>query len=102
METPDLFKAIDVWQRKGDGGLVRYRCFQSLRSGKYSVQSQDHYRVPVDEKVSAYLDRQYLELLREQSPSERSTGHDSLVDAISDFVSTFSDDLPEGNSTNDV
>ena len=98
-DQPELFKAIDVWQRRGDAELVRYRCFQSVQSGKYSVQSLDHYQLPVDRTSVVDLDRQFLELLSEQSPMERSQAHDSLREAISDFVRSFENGATQGEAT---
>jgi hypothetical protein len=64
-------------------GTVRYRCFRSFRTDKYSVQSADFYRLPLDSVNLADLDRQYLELLAEQAPDERAEGaFDSVVEAI--------------------
>ncbi len=77
MDTPptqELFRAIDVWQRTSPVELVRFRCFQSLVTGKYSVQSEDHYRLPLDAKQIANLETQFLELLFDESPAERSAG----------------------------
>jgi hypothetical protein len=86
---PELFRAIDVWQRKGDSELVRFRCFQSLSTGKYAVQSQDHYHTPIDQKQISYLDNNFLELLFEQSPCERSTTYNSLSEAVAAHVDSL-------------
>jgi len=88
---PELFRAIDVWQRKGDSELVRFRCFQSLSTGKYSLQSEDHYHTPIDHKRISNLDTQFLELLFEQSPSERSGTYNTLSEAIAAHVDSFAD-----------
>lgn len=87
----ELFKAVDVWQRRSDTELVRYRCFQSLRTEKYSVQSEDHYHSPLDAKQTANLDRQFLELMFEMPPSERSGEYDSLSEAITAHIQSFAD-----------
>ena len=52
-----MFKAIDVWRRVSDSEAVRYRCFQCLQTGKYSVQSADFYRLPENPAQSDQLDR---------------------------------------------
>ena len=94
--APELFRAIDVWQRKGDSELVRFRCFQALSTGKYSVQSEDRYHVPIDQKRVSDLDNNFLDLLMEQSPCERSETYDSLAEAIAAHVDSFGDFASEG------
>lgn len=37
---------IDIGKRISDSEAVRYRCFQCLQTGKYSVQSADFYPLP--------------------------------------------------------
>jgi hypothetical protein len=93
---PQLFRAIDVWERNGESELIRFRCFQSLLTGKYSVQSEDHYHVPVDPKQVSDLDKNFLELLFEQSPSERSETYNSLAEAIAAHVDSFAGFWSEG------
>src|SRR6266853_2092335 len=66
-----MFKTIDVWKRISDSEAVRYRCFQCLRTGKYSVQSADFYRLPGSPDQSAQLRRQHI---------ERSSAYSSLLD----------------------
>jgi hypothetical protein len=74
-----IYRAIDVWERKDSRTVVRYRCFESLDSGRYCVQSADFYH---DDKLSANLDRQFIELFTEQDPAQRSGEHDTLKAAI--------------------
>jgi hypothetical protein len=74
-----FYRAIDVWERKDRHTVVCYRCFKSLDTGKYSVQSADFYN---DSKKSSELDDQFIELLTEQDPVERSGQHESLGAAI--------------------
>ena len=93
---PQLFRAVDVWQRNGDRELIRFRCFQSLVTGKYSVQSEDHYHLPIDPQQVANLERQFLELLFDQSPSERSPMRDTLPEAVAAHVDSFADFWSEG------
>lgn len=82
-----LFRAIDVWQRRPDGQLVRYRCFQVLPEGGYCVQSADFH--PQDARQTELLETQYLELLSEISPDERSKVHSSLEEAIQAHQAEF-------------
>jgi hypothetical protein len=84
-----LFRAIDVWKRVGDGTAVRYRCFESLSSKRYSVQSADFYRLPLEANQMANLTSQFVELFLEQEPSSRSAEYPSLEEAISAHDAQF-------------
>ena len=75
----NTYRAIDVWERKDGRTVVLYRCFESLNSGRYCVQSADFY---YDGKLSANLDSEFIELLTEQDPAQRSGEYDSLKAAI--------------------
>ena len=77
-----LYRAFDVWKRISKTRVMRYRCFEHLSSGRFSIQSADFYQIPPDPKQVSDLDKQYLELLAEQSPEERSGGFDSIEAAI--------------------
>jgi hypothetical protein len=46
------------------------------------VQSRDSYSFPLDAVRAGYLEEQYLDLLHEDRPDERSGGFDSLEEAI--------------------
>ena len=85
-----MFKAIDVWKRISASKAVRYRCFQSLQTGKYSVQSADFYSLPENPSQSALLERQHLELFIEQAPDERTRAHETLNAAIETHEAEFS------------
>jgi len=74
-----LYRAIDVWERNDTRTLVRYRCFESLETGRYCVQSADFYH---QGKAKPYVEGQFIELLTEQDPVQRSGEHDTLVSAI--------------------
>lgn len=84
-----LFKAIDVWKRIGDSGAVRYRCFQSVETGKYCVQSADFYRSPETSGQSAQLERQHIELLIEPAPDERAVAYETLEATIEAHEAEF-------------
>lgn len=84
-----MFKAISVWKRISDSEAVRYRCFQNLQTGKYSVQSADFYRLPENLAQSAQLERQHIELFVEQAPDERTGGHETLESAIEAHEAEF-------------
>ena len=84
-----MFKAIDVWKRISGSEAVRYRCFQCLRTGKYSVQSADFYRLPGNPAQSDQLDRQHIELFVQQAPDERTGAYDTLEAAIDAHEAEF-------------
>jgi hypothetical protein len=85
----NLFEAINVWKRVSDGELVLYRCFKNLTTGKFSVQSADTYRLPLDPKRAAFLEQNSLQLLAEMAPDDRSSGFATLVEAIADHERDF-------------
>lgn len=86
-----LYEPIDVWQRCSATKLKRYRCFRNVVSGRYSVQSADFYKLPVDTESAVQLERQWLELLAEQPPDERAGSFDSLRAAIDAHDREFSE-----------
>lgn len=92
---PVMFRAIDVWRRVDETHLVRFRCFQSLSTERYCVQSADSYHLPLSPAECSALDRQFLELLAEQPPDERDETFASLAEAIArheqDFAGLFDD-----------
>jgi hypothetical protein len=73
------YRAIDVWERKDVRTVVRYRCFESLDTGRYCVQSSDfcHYGKP-----PVNLDDQFIELFTEQDPAQRTGDYETLKAAI--------------------
>jgi hypothetical protein len=77
-----LYEALDVWKRISKDRAVRYRCFKETSSGRFSVQSADFYKVPINPEQFASLEKQYVELLAEQDPGERAGSFDSLKAAI--------------------
>ena len=85
-----LYRSIDVWKKVDDSTAVRYRCFECLQSGHYSVQSTDIYRLPLDERRAAYLDSQFLELFIQQEPAGRAGEYSTLRQAIAAHDEDFS------------
>ena len=77
-----MFKAFDVWKRVSDTKAVRYRCFQSLQTGKYCVQSADFYHLHQNPHQTIDHERQSIELFIEQAPDERTKAYASLEEAI--------------------
>jgi hypothetical protein len=57
--------------RVDENTAIRYRCFESLLSKRFCVQSADFYRFPLNEQQIANLARQFVELFIEQEPSNR-------------------------------
>jgi hypothetical protein len=89
LRTLSRYSAIDVWERKNNGTVVRYRCLESLTTGRFSVQSADFFH---DGKTPGGLDTQFLELFAEQEPSERSGEHQTIEAAIAAHKRDFPDD----------
>jgi hypothetical protein len=85
-----LYRAIDVWKRADEETAVRYRCFESLLSKRFCVQSANFYRLPPNEQQIADLSRQFVELFIEQEPSSRSGEHSTLEEAIAAHDRAFS------------
>jgi hypothetical protein len=73
------YRAIDVWERKDAQTVIRYRCFESLDTSRYCIQSADFYH---QGKPAVSLDGQFIELFTEQDPAQRSGEYDTLKLAI--------------------
>lgn len=78
----NLYEAIDIWKRVSASDLVRYRCFRNLVTKRYSVQSADFYRLPLDSTQTVNLEKQFYELFAEQAPDERAESFESVEEAI--------------------
>ena len=87
-----MLRTIDVWKKIDDTTAIRYRCFQRLSDNGYCVQSADYYYLPINEEQVKNLDRQFLELLIEEPPDERSTVYQSLEEAIVMYDKEFEDE----------
>jgi hypothetical protein len=85
----NLYRAIDVWKKVDRSTAVRYRCFESVQSKLYCVQSADFYRLPVNEKQVSHLDSQFVELFLEQDPSNRAGEYGTLEEAIAAHEKDF-------------
>lgn len=82
-----LYRYIPVWRRESKA-VALYRCFEVVGVG-FSVQSKDYFSPGRHEDQSAQLERQFVELLFEQAPEERSGVHPSLEAAIQAFEEDF-------------
>ena len=85
-----IYRAIDVWKRYADHA-VRYRCFEILPTGKYCVQSADHYYSADRKKKDEEFDKQFLELLFDLGPEERTGLFDTLEEAVEQHEWEFVD-----------
>jgi hypothetical protein len=85
----EYYRAIDVWSRKDEGQIVRYRCFQLLPNGGYSVQSADYYSAPFCDAQFTQHEKQFRELFSEEDPKVRSPLFPTLIEAISAFDRDF-------------
>jgi hypothetical protein len=88
----EYYKAIDVWSRKDEGTIVRYRCFQLLPDGGFSVQSADYYNAPFRDAQPEQHEKQFLELFLEEAPELRSPMLPTIIEAIRPFDRDFEDD----------
>ncbi len=86
-----LFEAFDVWRRDDPKVLKRYRCFRLVPGGGYCVQSADYYRPPWGATGERDFDSQFLELLSEAAPDQRSAVYPTLEEAIAAFDRDFAD-----------
>ncbi len=97
-----MLKAIDVWKRLPDGHVVRYRCFEILGGGGYCVQSADFFTLPIDDAQLKFFEKQFLELLIEEDPTERSAIYPTLEQAIEAHDRDFSEDAAPPSSVEQV
>jgi hypothetical protein len=88
-----MFKAIDVWKRINDTTAIRYRCFERLADHQFCVQSADCYYLPLRQEQVKALEQQFVELLIEEAPDERSPLYPSLEEAIAQYDLEFTDDF---------
>jgi hypothetical protein len=62
-----------------------------MTTGKFCVQSADFYNLPIQNERLVQLDKQFLELMIEESPIVRSGAFDSVEEAIAHHDSEFLD-----------
>ena len=85
----NLYKSLDVWQRKGLDCAVRFRCFEIVGENKFCVQSVDYFNLPITDEKLKQMDKQFLELIIEVPPEERSEVYPTLKEAISRYEEDF-------------
>jgi hypothetical protein len=88
-EITNTYKSFDVWRRRDPQTLVRYRCFEDCSTGRFCVQSADFYQGPITNDQIQFLEKQFIELLLDQSPFERGESFPSIEEAISDHDESF-------------
>jgi hypothetical protein len=88
-----MYRSIDIWARREDGTVVRYRCFELLPDRTYCVQSADFFRLPLDDNQVRQLDRQFMELLLEEPPEIRAGAYSTIAEAIAAHDRDFSDEV---------
>ncbi len=84
------YELINVYQRHSDL-LNVFRCFKSLSSSMYYVQSMDTLYVPFDNSKLMEMNCQVMELFQEEDIVERTEGYKSLNEAIASFIDEFED-----------
>ena len=87
----ELYVQHDVWRRTSDAVCIRYIVLMHLESGKFAVQSADFFDglngVGLD-----YFNKQFIELMKEESPLERCEWFRSIEDAVRAHDDDFSKD----------
>jgi hypothetical protein len=88
-----MYRSFSVWRRSKEG-VYRYRMFENLETGQFSVQSRDFFgESSVPQKWILDLEQLFLELLIEDAPEQRcGGGADSIKTAINQYDSDGEDD----------
>ncbi|MBN8233166.1 hypothetical protein JYK02_37200 [Corallococcus macrosporus] len=84
-----FYKRHDVFERHSEHELIVYRCLEVLPAGGFVVQSADRVRVPEGVSSVEQHERQFLELMCEVAPEDRSEPHASITEAIEAFKADF-------------
>jgi hypothetical protein len=91
-----LYERIDVWRRTGSGALIQYRCFRLLPSGGFCIQSADFFEAASTATRHTQSESQFLELLAEQPPEQRSGVFPTLDEAVNAFDRDFGNQWKSG------
>ena len=89
-----LYQEMLMWKRLDDRTAIHYRCLMNQATRKFSVQSADFCRLPMNTEQIRQRQIQFVELLCECDPSERSGAFDSIEEAIADHERRFGTDGP--------
>lgn len=84
-----MYKEVNVWQRKNDGTLCCFRCFELIPDGGFCVQSADIHAPNYGTGKDQYFNQQFLELLQDEAPEIRSKLFPSLQEAIQAHIAEF-------------
>lgn len=83
-----MFKKIDIYRRKQDA-LVIYRCFQSLETNLFYVQSADYFNQKSSSRDIENSLFQEFELFIDVDISARIDGHETIEESIEAFDRNF-------------
>jgi hypothetical protein len=84
-----LFRQIDVWKKIDNSCVIRFRCFENLSTKLFCVQGSDYFHIPIDDKQLSDSDKQFLELLIEETPDTRSNSFSTVEEAVSAHLKEF-------------
>ncbi|SDW51779.1 hypothetical protein [Lysobacter enzymogenes] len=91
MSVDDLYMQSFAWRRIGSQACVRYVILMNVASGRFAVHSADFFNS--NEQIGVeYFNRQFVELMLEDSPLERCSWHDSTIAAIEAHDAEFSNE----------
>ena len=85
----ELWKSINIWQRKSENTLICFRCLEQLTTGLFAVQSSDFFHQPITNDQIYASDSLFLELLMDESPPDRLKFFKSLEEAINNHLTEF-------------
>lgn len=83
------YRELSLWKRIGDNQAVNFRCFEEIESHLFCVQSADFYTLPLRADVGASFDRQFVELIIETEPIDRSDWFATVEEAIAAHEENF-------------
>lgn len=72
-----------------DNKLILYRCFEILPDGGFCIQSVDSYTENRKEENILFLESNFIELLLEDAPENRSSIFNTPTEAIVNYESHF-------------
>ena len=89
MTSAKLYEGFTIYRRLSSSEVVAYRCFKLLSDGRFTVQSADWVRLPIQPADLRQHEDQFWDLLCEDDPSRRSGLFDTIEEAIADFETAF-------------
>jgi hypothetical protein len=98
MNNDDLYVQSFVWKRVSSLTCVRYVILMDVATHRFAVHSADFFQSDGEDR-SDYFNRQFVELMLEQSPSQRCNWHASAADAIWHHDAEFSNNNDVGGLT---